>query len=323
MIDVISPGLQTTVQDIGRIGYYEVGMPPSGAMDNYSYRISNLLVGNNENAATLEITYIGPVLEFETDTVIALTGGEIPPKINDKQIPMWKAVDVKAGDRLSFDFIKRGARVYLAVAGGIEVPLVMNSRSTYTLCGIGGFKDRALKENDQLKIGNENVREVKADTYVDKKFIPKFKDLHEIRMIMGLCSYRLAEESKEKFFSVNWTVTPEADRVGYRLKGERLNFVERKQPFGAGSDPANVVDQGYPIGSIQLPDGVEPIALLNDAVTGGGYVTIGTIISSDLNKMAQIKTGEKIKFISVNLEESLQAREETRANLNKIREQLI
>src|SRR5699024_12631940 len=99
------------------------------------------------------------------------------------------------------------------------------------------------------------------------------------------------------FRSVIWTVTPEADRVGYRLKGERLNFVERKQPFGAGSDPANVVDQGYPIGSIQLPDGVEPIALLNDAVTGGGYVRIGTIISSDLNKMAQIKTGEKIKFI--------------------------
>src|SRR5690625_3610318 len=131
MINVISPGLQSTVQDGGRIGYYEVGMPPSGAMDNYSYRISNLLVGNKEGCATLEITYIGPVLEFQSDTIIALTGGEMPPKINDEPIPMWEAVAVKSGDKLSFDFIKQGARIYLAVSGGIDVPLIMDSRATY------------------------------------------------------------------------------------------------------------------------------------------------------------------------------------------------
>ncbi|HLR72152.1 MAG TPA: biotin-dependent carboxyltransferase family protein [Pseudogracilibacillus sp.] len=322
MINVIQPGLQTTVQDSGRIGHYEVGMPPSGAMDNYSYRISNLLVGNDESAAALEITYIGPVLEFESDTIIALTGGEMPPKLNENPIPMWEAVPVKAGDRLSFDFVKQGARVYLAVAGGIDVPLIMNSRATYTLCGIGGYEGRALQENDQLKIGNAQVRASKAGDRINKKHIPTFSKQHEIRIIPGLCNYRLTEESKQRFLDVIWTVTPEADRVGYRFKGERLNFVEREQPFGAGSDPANVVDQGYPIGSIQLPDGVEPIALLNDAVTGGGYVTIGTIISSDLNKMAQIKTGEKVKFVSVNLEEALKARTEVKDSLNKIREQL-
>src|SRR5690625_4860975 len=193
MINVISPGLQTTVQDSGRIGYYEVGMPPSGAMDNYSHRISNLLVGNDENAATLEITYIGPVLEFETDTTIALTGGEMPPKINDEAIPMWEAVAVKAGDRLSFDFIKQGARMYLAVTGGIDVPLIMNSRSTYTLCGIGGYEGRALKENDQLKIGNANVRKAKVGIRIDTQHIPTFTNQHEIRIIPGLCNYRLTE----------------------------------------------------------------------------------------------------------------------------------
>lgn len=322
MIKVISPGLQTTVQDGGRIGFYEVGMPPSGAMDKYSYKVSNLLVGNNESAATLEITYLGPELEFQEDTLIALTGGEIPPKINGVAVPMWEALSVKAGDRLSFDFVKQGARVYLAVAGGINVPIIMGSRSTYTLCGIGGLEGRPLQANDELEIGNDCIHSVQAGARIADELIPTFSKKHEIRVVLGLCSYRLTEESKERFFSIDWNVTPEANRVGYRFKGERLNFVEREQPFGAGSNPSNVVDLGYPIGSIQVPDGVEPIALLNDAVTGGGYATIATIITTDLNKMGQIKTNETVRFVSVSIEEALAARKEERAKLNAIKEQL-
>jgi biotin-dependent carboxylase-like uncharacterized protein len=322
MIKVISPGLQTTVQDGGRIGFYEVGMPPSGAMDKYSYTVSNLLVGNNENAATLEITYLGPVLEFQEDALIALTGGEIPPKINGEAVPMWEALSVKAGDRLSFDFVKQGARVYLAVAGGIDVPVIMGSRSTYTLCGIGGLEGRPLQANDQLVIGDDRLHSVQVGARIADELIPTFSKKHEIRVVLGLCSYRLTEESKERFFSIDWSVTPEANRVGYRFKGERLNFVEREQPFGAGSNPSNVVDLGYPIGSIQVPDGVEPIALLNDAVTGGGYATIATIISTDLNKMGQIKTNETVKFVSVSIEEALAARKEEKDKLNAIKEQL-
>ena len=312
MIKVITPGLQTTIQDNGRIGYYEVGMPPSGAMDKFSYIVGNLLVGNNENAAALEITYMGPTLEFQEDAIIALTGGEIPPKINGQSVPMWEALAVKAGDQLSFDFVKNGARVYLAVAGGFDVPLVMGSRSTYTLCGIGGLDGRQLQENDILKIGAR----------IDDSFIPQFSNQHEIRVVLGLCSYRLTEESKERFFSIDWTVSTEANRVGYRFRGERLNFVERKQPFGAGSNPSNVVDLGYPIGSIQVPDGIEPIALLNDAVTGGGYATIGTIISADLNKLAQVKTNESVRFVAVDIEEALSARKEIKNKLNQIKQQL-
>lgn len=322
MIKVKNPGLQTTVQDTGRIGYYEVGMPPSGAMDQFSYKVGNLLVGNLERAASLEITYMGPVLEFEQDAVIALTGGEIPPKVNGEPVPMWETLEIKAGDTLSFDFVKGGARVYLAVQGGIDVPVIMESRATYTLCGIGGLDGRALKENDELKIGNDRERQVKIGTRVPEELIPKFSKEHEIRVVMGLCSYRLTDKGKETFLSGEWTVTPEANRVGYRFKGEKLEFVEREQPFGAGSDPSNVVDLGYPIGSIQVPGGVEPIALLNDAVTGGGYATIATIISPDLNKMAQVKTNEKVRFVSVAIEEALEARKAEKERVEQIKQKI-
>lgn len=323
MIKVIQPGLQTTVQDFGRIGHYEVGMPPSGAMDKYSYLASNLLVGNKEHAAVLEITYMGPVLEFQQNVTVAITGGEMPPKINGQSIAMWEALAVKAGDVLSFDFIKQGARVYLAVAGGIDVPLIMESRSTYTLCGIGGYEGRALQAGDELKIGNDNEFVIPKGTRISDELIPTFSKLNEIRVVLGLCSYRLTEESKERFFSIDWTVTPEANRVGYRFKGERLKFVERKQPFGAGSNPSNVVDLGYPIGSIQVPDGVEPIALLNDAVTGGGYATICTIISTDLNKMAQIKTNEKVKFVAVDIHQALEIRKKNQDKIYQMKLQVL
>lgn len=319
MIKVVKPGLQTTVQDLGRIGYYEIGMPPSGAMDKYSFTIANLLVGNEENAAALEITYMGPELEFQQDAVIAITGGEIPPKLNGQSVSMWETLAVKKGDILSFDFVKQGARVYVAVAGGIDVPVIMGSRSTYTLCGIGGFEGRALQGGDLLQIGTQQHQTVKPGTRIPSELIPHFSKTHEIRVVMGLCSYRLTEESKDRFLTVEWTVTPEANRVGYRFKGERLNFIPREQPFGAGSNPSNVVDLGYPIGSIQVPDGVEPIALLNDAVTGGGYATIATIISADLNRMAQIKTNEKVRFVSVSLEQALEARKEVKSQMEKVK----
>lgn len=322
MINVIKPGLQTTVQDLGRIGYYDIGMPPSGAMDTYSFTAANWLVGNEENAAALEITYMGPEFEFQSDTTIALTGGEIPPKVNGQPIPMWETVEVKAGDILSFEFMKSGARVYLAVAGGIDVPLLMGSRSTYTLCGIGGFEGRALQAGDCLKLGSYPTKPIQAGTRVSAEFIPTFSKQHEIRVVLGLCSYRLTDESKDRFLTLNWTVTPEANRIGYRFKAERLHFVPREQPFGAGSNPSNVVDLGYPIGSIQVPDGVEPIALLNDAVTGGGYATIATIISTDLNRMAQVKTNDQVRFTSVTLEEALQARKELKHKLQRMKAQI-
>jgi len=319
VIKVLKAGLESTVQDKGRIGFYEIGMPPSGAMDQYAFTIANQLVGNVENAAVLEITYLGPVLTFDRDAFIAITGGDIQPKINDVQVPLWTTLKIKAGDVLSFEFVKFGARVYLAVQGGIDVPKVFDSRSTYTLCGIGGFQGRALKEGDLLQVGSEYELDVPVGTTIPDSFIPKYKKHHEIRLVMGLCSYRLTTESKSDFLSTDWTVTPEANRVGYRFKGCSLDFVPREQPFGAGSNLSNVVDLGYPIGSIQV-NGIEPIALLNDAVTGGGYATIGTIISADLSKMAQVKTNDSVRFISVTVDEAIQIRREQKEKLQLTKE---
>lgn len=320
-IRVRKPGLLTTVQDEGRIGDYAIGMPPSGAMDRFSYRVGNMLVGNEGGQAGLELTYFGPELEFTEDAVVALTGAEIPPKLNGEKCPVWESFAVSAGDVLTFDYLKDGARSYLSVAGGIDVPEFLGSRSTYTLIGLGGFEGRAVTEGDELAIGKANGTS-KAGLKLDVELVPSYGTEAEIRVIIGLASYRLTEEALEEFLSVEWTVTPDANRVGYRFRGGELSFVEREQPAGAGSDPANVVDFGYPVGSIQVPGGVEPIALLNDAVTGGGYATIGTIISPDLDRLAQTKTNDTVRFRSVSLDEALAARKEHRERLDAIKASL-
>jgi biotin-dependent carboxylase-like uncharacterized protein len=321
-IRVRQPGLLTTVQDTGRFGEYALGMPPSGAMDVFSYQVGSYLVGNEEGAAGLEITYFGPELEFTEAAVIAVTGAEMPPKINGEEAPTWEALEVGEGNLLSFDYLKNGARSYLAVAGGIDVPVFMHSRSTYTLIGLGGYKGRALQEGDDLEIGDCLNGGGQVGKRVDDDHIPAYSKETELRVIIGLASYRLTEESMEEFLNTTWTVTPDADRVGYRYRGGELRFVEREQPAGAGSDPANVVDFGYPIGSIQVPGGVEPIVLMNDAVTGGGYATIGTIISADRDKLAQTKTNDKTRFRSVDLEEALRARDDRRRHMEEIRHAL-
>jgi biotin-dependent carboxylase-like uncharacterized protein len=321
-IRVKSPGLLTTVQDTGRFGEYAIGMPPSGAMDVFSYQVGNYLVGNEEGTAGLEITYFGPQLEFTEDAVIAVTGAEMPPKINGEEAATWEALQVSEGDVLSFDYLKNGARSYLAVAGGIDVPVFMHSRSTYTLIGLGGHEGRALQEGDELKLGENGDRSDRVGRRVDDDHIPSYSRETELRVIIGLASYRLTEESMEEFLSTTWTVTPDADRVGYRYRGGELKFVEREQPAGAGADQANVVDFGYPIGSIQVPGGVEPIVLMNDAVTGGGYATIGTVISADRDKLAQTKTNDKTRFRSVDLDEALEARKQRRQQMEEIRQAL-
>ena len=322
-IRIKKPGLLTTVQDTGRFGEYAIGMPPSGAMDVFSYQVGNYLVGNDDGAAGLEMTYMGPELEFTEPSVIAVTGADLPPKINGEAAPTWEAFAVEEGDVLSFDYLRNGARSYLAVAGGIDVPQFIHSRSTYTLIGLGGHEGRALKEGDELKVGEAGDRSGRVGMAVAPGRIPTFTDETELRVIVGLASYRLTKESMRTFLGTTWTVTPDADRVGYRYKGGELQFVEREQPAGAGADPANVVDFGYPVGSIQVPGGVEPIVLLNDAVTGGGYATIGTVTSVDRDALAQTKTNDRTRFRRVELAEAMQAREERRRRMAEIREALL
>src|ERR671916_2695868 len=322
-IRVRQTGLLTTVQDTGRFGEYAIGMPPSGAMDVFSYQVGNYLVGNEEGAAGLEITYFGPELEFTEDTVIAITGAEMPPKINGEEAPTWGTLQAEEGDVLSFDYLRNGARSYLSVAGGIDVPVFMHSRSTYTLIGLGGHEGRALGEGDELALGEAGNRSDRVGMAVVEQQIPRYSKETELRVIIGLASYRLTEESMEVFLNTTWTVTTDADRVGYRYRGGELGFVEREQPAGAGADQANVVDFGYPIGSIQVPGGVGPLVLMNDAATGRGSANIGTVISADRDRLAQTKTNDKTRFRSVELDEALRAREERRRQLAEIKEALF
>jgi biotin-dependent carboxylase-like uncharacterized protein len=318
LLRVGQPGLLTTVQDEGRVGVYHLGMPPAGAMDRFAYRVANLLVGNPDGAAVLELTYMGPTLELTEDAVVAVTGADLPMSCDGEPLEPWASHAVKAGSTLSFGFVRSGARAYLAVAGGIDVPLVMGSRSTYTLCGIGGFEGRGLAAGDEVRVA-DGVRGTPGRRVPDA-LVPTYPDEAELRVVVGLASYRVEPESLRAFFDTTWTITPDANRVGYRYRGIELEFVPRTPPHGAGSAPSNVTDIGYPIGSIQVPGGTEPIALLHDAVTGGGYATIATIISADLARAGQSKTNETTRFVEVTLDEALAARHELEAALSRVRD---
>ncbi len=315
-LEIVKPGLQTTVQDEGRTGTYAAGLPPSGAMDKHAYRIGNLLVGNPAGAAGLEMTYLGAEIRFTEDATIAVTGAEMGPKLDGEPLETWRSYAVKAGATLAFGYLTAGARAYLSVAGGVDVPEYERSRSTYTLVGLGGFKGRALAPGDELPIG-PGV-DGTADVVLPEELRPAYGKETELRVVVGLASYRLEPDSLAELFTATWTVTPDANRVGYRYRGAELRFKDRVQPVGAGSDPANVVDFGYPVGSLQVPGGVEPICLLNDAVTGGGYATVATVISVDLDRLGQSKSNEQTRFTEVSLDEALQARRDRQAAMAKV-----
>ena len=318
-IKVLKPGLATTVQDAGRKGYYNVGIPLSGALDQYSFRAANLLVGNDEGAAVLECTLMGPELEFQRDAVIAVTGSEMAPKLNGTLAPRNEVIAVKAGTVVSFDFMRLGARAYIAVAGGIDVPVILGSRSTYGLGAFGGFQGRKLQAGDIVPLGAPKGAAKVGKRLPDGLAMPLPKEL-ELRVVPGLYFHRITDESAQTFFEDTWAVAPEADRIGYRYKqGRPLKFRDRKQPFGAGSDPSNIVDAGYPYGSIQVPGGLEPIILHRDAVSGGGYAMIGTIISADMDRIAQMQPNNKARFVKVDLDGALAARGEYNQRVQKLR----
>ncbi|RQH03349.1 5-oxoprolinase subunit C family protein [Natrarchaeobius oligotrophus] len=318
MIEIREGGIASTVQDLGRTGHYHIGMPPSGAMDEYAHTVANYLVGNDGDAATVEMTYQGITATFDDDAVIAITGADMSPELNGDPIGTWETVAVDAGDELDVQFATDGARAYLAVAGGVDVPEVMGSRSTYTLVGIGGHEGRGLEAGDELPIGDPaNGSADLVGTRLPAEYVPDYADEDTVRIVVGLTSYRLTDEARETLCSAEWTVSAEADRVGYRLEGPDLEFEERDQPFGAGTDPSNVVDLGYPIGSIQVPQ--QPIVLMQDAVTGGGYATVGTVISADRGLLAQRQTHKTVSFESVDVEEAIDARRRRSERLAEIR----
>lgn len=316
-VNVIKPGLSTTVQDLGRPGYYHIGIPMSGGMDMLSLAAANLLVGNPAGAAVLEAVFTGPELEFTQDATVAVTGATIPPKVDGVEQPGWTSFAVRKGQVLSFGFLKAGARAYIAISGGIDVPVVLGSRSTYTLGALGGFEGRKLAAGDVLALG-AGVKSAEGRA-VPENLRRKPSMPAELRMLPGLYWHRITEAAGERFFEDTWKVAPEADRIGYRFKaGRPLDFVPQEQPFGAGSDPSNIVDACYPYGSVQVPSGTEPIVLHRDAVSGGGYFMIGTVVSADMDLIGQLQPHTPTRFVKVTMAQALQARADRKSVLDAI-----
>ncbi|MEW1810441.1 biotin-dependent carboxyltransferase family protein [Pseudarthrobacter phenanthrenivorans] len=307
--EIGNPGLATTVQDQGRTGHYNVGIPQSGSMDQYSAELGNALVGNTAREAVLECTYLGPVLTTDSDAVIAVTGAPVEVKVNGEPRPQWSRLLLKARDQLSFGVIQGGTRYYIAVQGGIDVPEVLGSRSTYSLGGIGGFKGRKLETGDVVPVGAPlNGGGLPQAESVPDEFRPVYAKEQEVRIVLGLYDHRLTDEGLGNLLNEEWKVTPVADRMGLRYSGPGVKWKEREQPFGAGSDPSNIVDAGYAVGSIQIPGGTQPIILHRDAVSGGGYAMVGTVISADMDLVARAAPGTATRFVAVSLAVALKAR---------------
>lgn len=310
-IKVKKGGFLTTVQDLGRIGYQKFGMPVAGAMDNFSYRVANFLVGNKESEAVLEATLLGPELEFGCDMSFAVTGANMKPVLNNKEISMWESYKVTKGDILSLGVITSGLRAYIAFSGSIEVPLLNNSKSTYLKTGIGGFKGRKILNDDELEIKVSD--KIVSGKFMEPKYIPEFKRKGNVRVILGPQDDYFTEEGINTFLSTDgYKITKEADRMGYRLGGKTIKHIEK----------ADIISDGALFGSVQVPANGLPIILMADRQTAGGYTKIATVISTDLPMLAQMGEGSELVFEKITLEEAHKLYKEYEEKLSEIKAQI-
>lgn len=308
-LTIEQPGLLTTVQDRGRLGYYNVGIPQGGSMDQVSAHIANKLVGNTADHAVLECTYMGPTFTVDTATTIAVTGADVPVIVNGLEHAPWTRLEVAEGDSVKFGVIRGGARFYLGVRGGIDVPKALGSRSTYAIGRLGGLNGRKVEEGDVVPVGTP-AGPLPSVIEAPENWRPTLGGPQELRIVWGLYDHLLTAEGRRRLVEEEWTLTAMADRMGLRYNGPGVEWIEREQPFGAGSNPSNIVDAGYAVGSIQIPGGTQPIILHRDAVSGGGYAMVGTVISADMDLLARATPGTSTRFQAVSMEEALAARRE-------------
>jgi biotin-dependent carboxylase-like uncharacterized protein len=305
---VIVAGLQTLIVDAGRTGYRKFGIPSSGAMDSFSYRAANILAGNPESFAALEINLAAPEIAFLSDALIAVTGADFSPEINSSSISMWESRFVENGDILSFGAVKAGCRAYVAFHGGIDVPAVMGAKTTFARAGIGGLGGRALRPGDIVGIcASDMPLSLHMGRRLRPSLIPVYENMAEIRVIIGPNHDYFTDKGIRTFLNESYTVTNQFDRMGYRLDGPAI---ETK----AGSD---IISEGIVTGSVQIPGGGKPIIIMEDGQTAGGYAKIATVISSDLPKVAQAKTGDILRFQSVSLHEARRILIQTELSVSK------
>lgn len=303
-------GAFTTVQDLGRFGRLAEGVPQSGAADAPALRRGNILLGNDENAAALEMTLTGDRVRFEGSGAIALTGGDLRPCLNGRPVPMWTVVSVQGGDVLSFGgACGRGVRTYLCVAGGIAVPEVMGSRSTYLKAALGGLNGRALKSGDVLNTGEPWIGWPRAVGFACPPALRPVADDAPLRAVPGPQDDLIDPASVETFFTAEWTVTPQADRMGVRLAGPKLKHVK-------GPD---IVSDAIPLGAVQVPGSGQPIVMSADRQTTGGYVKIAVVHALDAARLAQKMPGETVRFSRISQEEGIALSRAEAAKLGELR----
>ena len=305
---VVEPGLLTTVQDLGRYGYQRFGVPVSGAMDDFALRAANLMVGNEEGAGALELTVLGPTIVIESDTSIAITGGDLSPALDGEPVPLWETINVPAGSRLSFGGARDGLRSWLAVAGGIDVPMVMGSRSTYVRGGIGGLQGRALSAGDTLSTLSPSGG-VDVGRRLPEDFpAPSYGNSHQLRFVPGPQDEAFTEDAVSTLLGSIYSVSMDQDRMGCRLEGPALKH--RSGP--------DIVSDGSPLGAVQVPGDGTPIVLLADRGTTGGYTKIATVIGADVGLLAQAMPGDEVTFSAVSVEDAQSVLRERRAVLRAI-----
>ncbi len=304
-IEVIDGGMLTTVQDLGRYGYQRYGVPTSGALDLFSLRAANRLVGNPENAAGLEMTAIGPRLKFLVPATIALAGADLGARLDGRPVPQWESVVVEAGAALSFEGLQDGMRAYLAIAGSIDVPVVLGSRSTYARSRLGGVEGRPLKAGDVLHVCGERPVLLGGALRLPDAFRPTYGHSHVLRVVLGPQDDRFTPRGIDTFLTSTYTVAPQSDRMGCRLTGPVIEHLH-------GPD---IVSDGTPPGAVQVAGDGVPIVLLADRGTAGGYTKIATVIGPDLPRLAQAAPGDKVTFARIDLDAAYKAVREQEAGL--------
>ncbi|NMC33723.1 MAG: biotin-dependent carboxyltransferase [Veillonellaceae bacterium] len=296
MITVLQPGLASTIQDEGRLEYLAFGLPRAGVMDRYAASMGNLLCGNPVSAAVLEMTLLGGTFRFDQPCRIALCGADMQPRLNGKPTGNWRAMAVDAGDVLETGYASSGCRAYLAVAGGFAVPLVMGSRSTYTRARLGGVDGRILKADDRLPLGEAPPFSA-TPAVLPSRFIPAYPDQITLRVLLGPQDDLFLPAGIDTLFSGKYRVSDEADRMGYRLAGPEIRH----------QDKADIVSDALGIGAIQVPGSGQPIVMMADCGTTGGYAKIGAVIGADLWKLAQAKPQVTVRFLRCTDAEAVEA----------------
>ena len=330
VFEILAGGLLSTIQDVGRPGYLATGMPPSGAADRFALGMANLLVGNDPGErylvgnspgdAGIEVLLLGLKLRVLRETVIAVTGADLTLVRNDASLPMWRAIRVNVGNEIAFQGPRAGARAYLAVAGGIDVPPFAGSRATNVRAFVGGVDGRALKAGDVL--GARPPRQPLAQLarrLVSPDMIPSYQAHAPVRVVLGPQEGLFLDESIQTFLTFDWKFSNTSDRMGCRFIGPKLEFKPRPDYLiaQAGSDPSNIVDDTIPVGGIQVPSGLEPIVLHVDGPSLGGYAKIATVISADLGKVGQMRPGDIANFQGVSTTEAVAALRDLEAAISE------